>query len=115
MIPSIFVKIDALPLTKNGKIDRKSLLVPDDLGNRSGYVAPRNEDEEILVILWQNLLDVDKVGIHDNFFDLGGASVQSILMVAKANMYGYRISIENLFEHQTIAQLVTHLKDDHIN
>lgn len=113
MIPSIFVKIDRLPLTENGKIDRKLLPEPEDLGNPSGYVAPRNEDEEILVMLWQNLLDVDKVGIHDNFFDLGGASVQSILMVAKANMFGYRISIENLFEYQTIAELVTYLNDNH--
>lgn len=115
MIPSIFVKMDGLPLTKNRKIDRKSLPVPDGLGSRSGYVAPRNEDEEFLAAIWQNLLDVDKVGVHDNFFDLGGASVQSILMVAEANMYGYRISIENLFEHQTISQLIKHLKDDQLN
>ena len=115
MITSLFVKLDGLPLSENGKIDKRLLPVPEDLGNLSGYTPPRNKDEEIFATLWQNLLDVDRVGIHDNFFDLGGASVQSILLGAKANMYGYPISIENLFEHQTIAQLVTHLKDDHIN
>lgn len=115
MIPSIFVRLDALPLSQNGKVDKKSLPVPEDLGNRSGYVAPRNKDEEIFATLWQNLLDLDRVGIHDNFFDLGGASVQSILLVAKANMYGYPISIENLFEHQTIAELVTYLTGNHLN
>jgi len=115
MIPSIFVSLDALPLSENGKVNKRSLPVPEDLGNRSGYVAPRNKDEEIFTVLWQNLLDVDRVGIHDNFFHLGGASVQSILLVAKANMYGYAISIENLFEHQTIAELVTYLKGNHLN
>lgn len=115
MIPSIFVKIDALPLSENGKVDKSSLPVPEDIGNPTGYVAPRNKDEEIFATLWQDLLDVDRVGIHDNFFDLGGASVQSILLVAKANMYGYPISIENLFEHQTIAQLVIYLNGNHLN
>ncbi|MCM8569377.1 amino acid adenylation domain-containing protein [Gramella jeungdoensis] len=115
MIPSFFVRMDDLPLSENQKIDRKSLPEPEDLENRSGYVAPRNEDEEIFATIWQNLLEVDRVGIHDNFFDLGGASVQSILMVAKANMYGYQISIENLFEYQTIAELTKFLKTDHIN
>lgn len=114
MIPSIFVRLDALPLSENGKVDKKSLPMPEDLSNRSGYVAPRNKDEEIFTTLWQNLLEVDRVGIHDNFFDLGGASVQSILLVAKANMYGYPISIENLFEHQTIAELVAYL-NNHLN
>ena len=62
--------------------------------------------------IWQNVLDVEQVGIHDNFFDLGGASIQSIQIVVKANMYGYKISVENIFEYQTIALLAAHVKGE---
>lgn len=114
MIPSFFVSMDSLPLTPNGKIDRKSLPVPGDINQLSGYVAPRNEEEEIMVNIWQSVLFVEQVGIHDNFFDLGGASIQSIQIVAKANMYGYQISVETLFEYQTVAELVAHIKRNYI-
>lgn len=105
MIPAFFVRMDSLPLTANGKIDRKSLPVPDDIRQLSGYAAPRTEEERILVKIWENALGIEQVGIHDNFFDLGGASIQSIEIVAKANMYGFRLSVENIFEYQTIAEL----------
>ena len=114
MIPSFFVSMDSLPLTVNGKIDRKSLPVPGDLSQLSGYVAPRNEEEEVMVKIWQNVLYAEQVGIHDNFFDLGGASIQSIQIVAKANMYGYKISVENVFEYQTIAELAAYIKGNYI-
>ena len=114
MIPSFFVSMDSLPLTVNGKIDRKSLPVPGDLSQLSGYVAPRNEEEEVMVKIWQNVLYAEQVGIHDNFFDLGGASIQSIQIVAKANMNGYKISVENVFEYQTIAELAAYIKGNYI-
>ena len=97
--------MDSLPLTPNGKIDRNSLPVPEDIRQLSGYVAPRTEEEQILVKIWENALGIEQVGIQDNFFDLGGASIQSIEIVAKANLYGFRLSVENIFEHQTIAEL----------
>lgn len=105
MIPTYYVSIDSIPLSPSKKIDRKSLPIPEDMCQFSSYVAPRNKEEQIMVEIWQNVLNIQQIGIHDNFFDLGGASIQSIQIVARANMYGYRISVENIFEYQTIAEL----------
>jgi len=110
MIPASLVQLDKLPLSPSGKIDRRSLPVTEFVRQLPGYIAPRNEVEQILADIWQNVLDVEMVGINDNFFDLGGASMQSLQIVAKANMYGLRISVENIFEYQSIAELVAHLK-----
>jgi aryl carrier-like protein len=105
MVPQYVVRLETLPLTSSGKIDRKQLPQPLETAVASDFVAPRNEQEEILVEIWQNVLHVERVGIHDNFFELGGASIQAIQVVTKANMFGYSINIEHLFEHQTIAEL----------
>ena len=86
--------------------------VPDDVRPLPGYVAPRNEEEKILAGIWQHVLDIEQVGVHDNLFDLGGASIQSIQIVAKANISGLRLSVENIFEYQTIAELAEQLKKD---
>ena len=112
MSPAFFICLDSLPLTPNGKIDRKALPVPEDVHQLSGYVAPRNEEEQILAEIWQSALSLEQVGIHDNFFDLGGASIQSLQIVAKANMYGFRLSVEQLFEYQTIAELAALIKEE---
>jgi acyl-coenzyme A synthetase/AMP-(fatty) acid ligase len=74
MIPMIWVVLDVMPLTSNGKLDKKSLPDPDgsELLSKE-YVAPRNETEEQLAVIWQETLGIDKVGIQDNFFELGGA------------------------------------------
>ncbi|WP_173965704.1 non-ribosomal peptide synthetase, partial [Flavobacterium collinsii] len=75
MIPMIWVELEEMPLTSNGKLDRKALPDPDssDLSTKE-YVAPRTETEQQLVQIWENLLGVEKVGVHDNFFELGGHS-----------------------------------------
>jgi acyl-coenzyme A synthetase/AMP-(fatty) acid ligase/acyl carrier protein len=112
MIPAFFVQMDSLPLTPNGKIDRKSLPVPVGIRQLSGYIAPGTDEEQILVNIWENVLGVEQVGIQDNFFDLGGASIQSIEIVAKANMYGFRLSVENIFEYQTIAELAAQIRKE---
>ncbi len=110
MIPAAFIQMNNLPLTPNGKIDRRSLPLPGDVGQLTGYVAPRNEVEQILADIWQNILNVEQVGIHDNFFDLGGASIQSLQVVAIASLAGFHINPETIFEHQTIAELAEQLK-----
>jgi amino acid adenylation domain-containing protein len=110
MIPSAFVRLNGLPLTPNGKIDRRSLPVPEDIRQFPGYLAPRNEVEQILAGIWQDVLGIEQVGIHDNFFDLGGASIQSLQVVAHANMAGFPLSAENIFEYQTIAELAAQVK-----
>jgi amino acid adenylation domain-containing protein len=112
MIPAVFIPIDRFPLTPNGKIDRKSLPMPEDISQLSVYIAPRNPTEQILAGIWQDVLNIKQVGIDDNFFDLGGASIQSIQVVAKANMSGLRLTVEHIFEHQTIAEVAAHLQSE---
>jgi acyl-CoA synthetase (AMP-forming)/AMP-acid ligase II len=112
MIPTFFVRMDSLPLTPNGKTDRKSLPVPNDMRQLLGYVPPQTEEEQILVKIWENALGIEQVGIQDNFFDLGGASMQSIEIVINASRYGFQLSAENIFEHQTIAKLAAQIKGE---
>ena len=113
MVPADIIQMNGLPLTPNGKIDRKALPVPEDIRIVQGYVAPRNKEEQILASIWQDVLGIEQVGIHDNFFELGGASIQSIQTVAKANISGLRISVENIFEFQTISELAAQIIADY--
>jgi amino acid adenylation domain-containing protein len=111
MIPSVFVPMEALPQTPNGKIDRRALPEPDaasrpDLG--AEYVAPRTLEETALAEVWSEVLGVDRVGVHDNFFALGGDSIRSVRVVSLAKARGLRFALPQLFQHQTIAQLAPH-------
>ncbi|MEQ8172407.1 MAG: amino acid adenylation domain-containing protein, partial [Candidatus Eremiobacterota bacterium] len=107
MIPSCFIKIDKIPVTAHGKVDRKSLPEPQesDLASHETYVAPRNDREEILAGIWKKVLKCDRVGIYDNFFHLGGDSIMSIQVVARANSEGINITASQLLHHPTIAAL----------
>ncbi|HEX8087661.1 MAG TPA: amino acid adenylation domain-containing protein, partial [Blastocatellia bacterium] len=107
MVPTWFVMMKALPLMPNGKIDKGALPAPEQAGAESeqSYVAPRNRVEETLAEIWMRLLGAERVGIHDNFFHLGGDSILSIQIVARANDAGLRLSPRLLFQHQTIAEL----------
>ncbi len=106
MIPTAFVRLDRLPLTPNGKLDRKALPVPET-GPRLAdqYVAPRNAAEDTLARLWADLLQVERVGIHDNFFALGGDSILAIQVVGRARQAGLSFTPRQLFQHQTVAEL----------
>ena len=109
MTPSAFVFLDSLPLTSNGKIDRRAL-PPPDLSRPDGdkvFAAPRNQVEETLARIWGSVLGVERVGIHDNFFELGGDSILSIQIIARANQAGLKLSPRQLFQHQTVAELAT--------
>lgn len=110
MVPVAFVQLDNLPLTPNGKIDRKALPLPEDVRRLPGYLAPRDEAEQILANIWQDVLNIEQVGVQDNFFDLGGASIQSLQIVAKANMFGFPLRVEHIFEYQSIAELAEQIK-----
>ncbi|HJU40299.1 MAG TPA: amino acid adenylation domain-containing protein, partial [Tahibacter sp.] len=104
MVPGAFVALDALPRTPNGKVDKKRL--PDVQASAgAGYAAPRNAVEATLCEIWAALLKLERVGIHDNFFAIGGDSILSTQVVARANQAGIRISTRLLFENQTVAQL----------
>ena len=106
MVPGLFVALDELPLTGNGKIDRKGLPDPDMGSLQTGaYTAPRNGQEAILAEIWQELLHIPKVGIYDNFFELGGDSIITIQVVSRARRAGFSLHPRDLFVHQTIAGL----------
>jgi amino acid adenylation domain-containing protein len=109
MVPSSFIFLDTLPLSSNGKVDRKMLPEPEDLDLKStiAHVHPRTEVERILAAIWQEILGAEQVGINDNFFDLGGDSVMAIQIIAKANQTGLQLTPAQIFEHQTVAELAT--------
>ncbi len=109
MVPASFVVLDALPLTENGKVDRKALPsvdVPAAERHRP-YVAPTNPVEETLARIWSAVLRVEHVGIHDNFFELGGDSILSIQVVARCRQAGLSLTPWELFKHPEIAELAT--------
>jgi amino acid adenylation domain-containing protein/non-ribosomal peptide synthase protein (TIGR01720 family) len=110
MIPAHFVQLKALPLTSNGKVDRKALPAPDEVKPelQGKFVAPNTSVEITLTKIWSELLGIEQVGIHDNFFELGGDSIISIQAIARANQVGLRLTPKQIFEHQTIAKLAVH-------
>ncbi len=106
MAPSTIVTLESLPLTANGKVDRKALPAPDQARSEREYVAPRTPTEELLANIWAQVLGVNKVGIHDNFFSaLGGDSILSIQIIARANQAGLKLTPRIIFERQTVAGL----------
>ena len=108
MVPAAFMFLDRLPLSPNGKIDRKALPIPakaQDLTN--SYVAPRTVIEQKLAEIWSRVLRVKHVGVHDNFFELGGDSILSIQAIASARREGLMITPMVLFANPTIAQLAS--------
>jgi len=115
MVPAAFVTLETMPLTSNGKVDRRSLTQMNgfDHGSESEYVAPRNETEETIAAIWQEVLQTDKVGIDDNFFDLGG---HSLLMVGVHNKLKERfrkdLPIADLFKHPTVRKLTECLNEE---
>ncbi|MBW4507955.1 MAG: amino acid adenylation domain-containing protein [Scytonematopsis contorta HA4267-MV1] len=108
MMPSVFVTLDTLPLTANGKIDRKALPAPDgEISREQEYVAPRTKTEKILTNIWQELLLKEKVSIHDNLFEIGGDSILSIQVVSRAKNSGIQITPQQIFQNQTIIELAS--------
>jgi thioesterase domain-containing protein/acyl carrier protein len=112
MIPSAFVTLDALPLTPSGKLDRRKLLAPDNTNSllEGDYVAPRDSIELRLAALWCEHLGLKQIGVHDDFFAMGGHSLMAIGLFASIEKeFGKRIPLALLFEKRTIAQLSIHI------
>ncbi len=107
MVPNAFVILDALPLTANGKIDRRALPPSESSSEPSEkYVAPRNPIEDILVNVWSEILKVEKVGINDNFFELGGHSLLATKLVAQIrDRLKIELPLRQLFNTATLAEL----------
>ena len=113
MVPSIFVLLDCLLLTPNGKVDRKALPVPDQSthGRAERHVEPRTPLEQMLAAIWGDVLKVERVGIHDNFFDLGGHSLKVTQVVSKIRgTLQMEIPLRDLFDNPTIAELALRIE-----
>ncbi|MBZ5554817.1 MAG: amino acid adenylation domain-containing protein [Acidobacteriia bacterium] len=109
MVPSLFVPLEAFPLTPNGKVDRRALPEPEGPNLVAGqeFIAPRNPAEEMLAGLWAEVLDLERVGIHDNFFDLGGHSLLATRVISRIReLMQVELPLQRLFEFPTIAGLV---------
>ncbi|RQR47787.1 amino acid adenylation domain-containing protein, partial [Burkholderia sp. Bp9126] len=106
MVPAAFIVIDALPLTPNGKLDRRALPEPDDDAFvQAQYGAPQGEIELTLAALWAELLGVERVGRHDNFFALGGHSLIAVQLIERLRQVGLTLAIRDLFEQPVLAAL----------
>ncbi|MEM8906585.1 MAG: amino acid adenylation domain-containing protein [Bacteroidota bacterium] len=113
MVPKRIIQLEAMPLTSNGKINRKALSEYDDPESSSKSVegrAPQNEIERDLVNIWQSLLPVAQVSVFDNFFELGGDSILSIQVISRAQRKGYQLQPRDLFQHQTIETLAAYIE-----
>ncbi|HEU5472376.1 MAG TPA: amino acid adenylation domain-containing protein [Actinophytocola sp.] len=103
MVPALFVVLDRLPLTANGKLDRAAL--PEPEWSSAGYRAPRTEAERVLAEVYADVLDAAQIGVDDDFFTSGGDSIRSIQVVARAKTRGVVVSTREVFEHRTVARL----------
>jgi amino acid adenylation domain-containing protein/FkbM family methyltransferase/non-ribosomal peptide synthase protein (TIGR01720 family) len=108
MCPAQFVLLEALPLTGNGKVDLAALPPPEEARSAT-YLAPRSPLEAQLAAIWAEVLHLERVGVHDNYFELGGDSMQSIRVIARAARAGLRLTAQHFFEHQTVAALAAAL------
>jgi acyl-coenzyme A synthetase/AMP-(fatty) acid ligase/acyl carrier protein len=107
LIPSVLVFLEAMPLTPNGKVDRQALMALDlTRSPRSVYTAPRTPEEETLARIWEEVLRIERVGVHDDFFDLGGHSLRATQLVSRIReSFGFGIPVLGVFENPTVERL----------
>ncbi|MFH1537853.1 MAG: amino acid adenylation domain-containing protein [bacterium] len=106
MVPAYFVRLDSMPLNSNGKVDTNALPPPEDSSlTGAAYEKPRNEVEEKLAGVWQKVLKRKRVGVHDNYFVIGGDSIKAIQIVAKLARLNLKLKVRDLFQYPTIAEL----------
>ncbi|MFD1908979.1 phosphopantetheine-binding protein [Paenibacillus rhizoplanae] len=112
MVPPYLVEVERIPLTANGKVDRKALPEPQGLvqaGNE--YIAPRSETEAKLAAIWQNVLGLSQpVGIRDNFFEQGGDSIKAIQIVSRLGSEGLKLVVRDMFTHPTIEEVSRYIQ-----
>ncbi|MFC9773776.1 amino acid adenylation domain-containing protein [Paenibacillus chitinolyticus] len=111
MIPAQFVFLDAMPLTSNGKINRRALPEPDgSVRLTADYVQPETEMEHTLAEIWQDVLGIKKVGVRDNFFELGGDSIKALQIAARLNGRGLKMELRDLFRHPQIELVIPYIQ-----
>jgi amino acid adenylation domain-containing protein len=115
MVPATFLFLPALPLTTNGKVDRRALPSPghDRPVLKSAFQAPRTENETKLAQIWSAVLELDRVGVDDNYFELGGDSIRSISILSRAQEAGMHLTLQDIFKNPTVAQLAVCAREAH--
>ncbi len=110
MVPEALMKLEKLPLTRTGKVDRRALPAPDWSESAREYLPPRTEAEQNIAAIWQEVLGVKRIGIHDNFFEIGGHSLNATrIILGLQSRFGHAVSIRTLFLNPTIAELASAL------
>jgi amino acid adenylation domain-containing protein len=110
MVPSAYVQLEKIPLNHNGKIDRKCLPKPDKDIREQEYVGPRNATEETLCRLWQEVLRRERVGVHDNFFNIGGHSLLAVQVISRIKLaFSIEMPLSALFTAPTVARMAEHI------
>jgi aryl carrier-like protein len=113
MVPAALVRLDALPLTANGKVDRRALpAIEGEAYARGQYEEPRGEVEGALAQIWQHLLGVERVGRQDNFFELGGHSLLAVTLIERMRQKGLRTDVRTLFDAPTLWKLAGRIGGD---
>lgn len=111
MIPAFFVRLDKIPLTPNGKIDKKALPIPDSSIKWNQYEPPENESQQKLVKIWEELLNAKNIGITDSFFELGGHSLKAAMLAARIHKeFGVQIPLKQILKIRTIKQQADYIK-----
>ncbi|MGS1416779.1 non-ribosomal peptide synthetase [Serratia marcescens] len=105
MVPSAWVVVAALPLSPNGKLERRALPEPQGAQSQAAYEAPQGEHETLLAAIWRELLNVEQVGRHDNFFELGGHSLLAVKLMAQLRRAGWGANVQTLFSTPTLSAL----------
>jgi amino acid adenylation domain-containing protein/non-ribosomal peptide synthase protein (TIGR01720 family) len=116
MLPSEFIRVESIPLTRNGKVDfRKLETMGKKLEAAHEYVAPRDEMETMLAEIWAAVLNMEQVGVTDNFFELGGDSIKAVQIAARMNDAGKTVFVKDILSHQTVANVCANVDfDSHI-
>ena len=115
MVPKQYVKLKVFPVNTNGKIDRSSFPEPEEISfDESKFVAAVTTEQKLLANIWKELLNISVIGITDNFFELGGDSIKALQMVGKAKNKGLFFKVKDIFSHQTIQNITSHLKKEEL-
>ena len=111
MVPAAVVHLERIPLTANGKLDVAALPAPDTAELTDGYLAPRTAAEQRMADVWTEVLGVERVGVEDGFFDLGGDSIRAVALVGAMRVAGFDVSVRDVFAHRTVAALCDQLAE----